>query len=668
MSAVDGVATLLAPAHAAERERHAGRLRFVLPSGGDPLAAELVGLLAAVACDLGAAADVTLDAFPEPDRPDDVYVLAAHPLPPLAPAHGTPAPERLRRTIALCTEPPDSPSFEPAAHHACQAALALHIDRRGCQQLREHGIAAHHLQLGYSFRLDRWRGEGDRRPIDVLHIGARDALREPTIGGWAATLWRHRSRFVLPLTLDTPTAELAGLLPEGTLGALSGASTLLYLHHRDRTHFPWPLAMAAIANGCVLVCEHALDADPLRAGVHYVSGAGEELAQLAASLLSDDERRREIRRSAYELVQRELPLAHSVAQLLELAAGLRGGAPGASPSSPSEGEQPNGIQPLTPPPSPPLAVPAAAAGTGGDPVVAEQLRAIAASLGRLSGETRDLRRRLERIEHRLSSSTPVDAPHVLYESDTFAGAAPRVSVIVSLYGYEHEVGECLASVAASQFTDLEVLVLDDASPDGSPAAALAALQAHPRMPSQLLAHRVNHGVGRARNALIECARGELVFVLDADNLIFPSTLERLVEALERDRDASFAYPILVAQRDWRPVEVFNTWPWNPRRLVQANYIDAMALIRRGALAEVGGYVEDSRIGSEDHDLWCQMAERGMRGVLVPELLAVYRLQDHSKLRTYGGSQHTHALSLIRARAPELIRMLSAEEEALPANR
>ncbi len=652
MSDADGRLTATVTASACAGERHPGRLRFVVPSGGEPLVSELIELIAAVANDLGAAADVVLDVFPESD-PRDVYVVA-HELFERAPGRGNPAPEQLRRTIALCTEPPDSGSFELAVHHAHQVALTLHTNRRGCEQLEQRGIACRHLQLGYSFRWDRWRGEDGPRPVDVLHIGARDALREPAIGGWAPTLWRHRSRFVLPPTLSEPTAELAGLLPEGTPAALSAARTLLCLHHRERTSFPWPLALAAIANGCVLVCEHSLDAEPLRAGVHYVSGTGEELAQLATRLLGDERRRREIQRNAYELVRRELPLARSVAHLLELAANLR--------------ERPPGMKPLSGPMSPPQSVPSAVSAAGHDPVVADQLRAISASLGRLSGETRDLRRRLERIEHRMNSSAPPDAPRVVYESDTFAGAAARVSVIVSLYAYEHEVGECLASVAASQLTDLEVLVLDDASPDRSLAAARAALEAHPRMPSLLLAHHVNQGVGRVRNALIERARGELVFVLDADNLIFPSTLDRLVEALELDPDASFAYPMLVAQRDWRPVEVFNAWPWNPRRLVQANYIDAMALIRRAALAEVGGYVEDSRIGSEDHDLWCQMAERGMRGVLAPELLAVYRIQAHSKLRTYGGSQHTHTLSVIRSRAPELIRRLVDEDEALAANK
>jgi GT2 family glycosyltransferase len=637
-----------APAERTTGLTTAFRLRFLLSSRGNPLLAELIALIASVAADLGVANDVVMDAYPEPD-PRDVYVIVPHELFELAPGRGGPEPAQLQRTIALCTEPPDSPSFDLAAHYAHQAAVALHTHRSGCEQLERCGIRTERFQLGYSSRWDLWGAQDGAREIDVLHIGARDAWREDQIAGWAPTLWRHRCRFVLPRTLDEPNAQLAGLLPGGALPALRSARIVLNLHRRHRTHFEWPLALAAIANGCVLVSEHAVDAEPLVPGVHYLSGAGGELARLAGELLEDEERLREMQRSAYELARRELPLARSVARLLELAASLR---------PPDQTRQP------PPPLSPPLPFDS---GQRSDPAVAAQLSAIVGSLARLGHETLDLRRRLERIEHRMSSTEPVDEPRQAHRSETFLSASPRVSVIVSLYEYEHEVRECLASVAASEFTDFELLVLDDASRDGSLAAAHETLAAHPAIPALLLEHRVNQGVGRVRNALIEHARGELVFVLDADNLIFPSTLQRLVAALDRDRGASFAYPMLVAHRDRRPVDVFNAWPWDPRELVRANYIDALALIRRDALLDHGGYIEDLRIGSEDHDLWCQMAERGRYGVLVAELLAVYRIQAHSKLRTFGGSQNEHALSRIRARAPGLMRRLAEEDEAPAAD-
>jgi hypothetical protein len=623
------------------------RLRFLLAGHGDPFLAELIELIAGVVSDLGVASDTVLDAYPEPD-PDDVYVLAPHEFFELAPNHGASEPAQLRRTIALCTEPPDGVSFDIAAHYASQCGAALHVQRSGCEQLNQLSIPAEHFQLGYSPRWDGWLGEDRPRSVDVLHLGARDAWREQTIAGWAPTLWRHRCRFILPQTLSERSAQLTGLLPEGRLQALSSARILLKLHHRNGKYFEWPLAAAAIANGCVVVSEDSIDAEPLQPGTHYLSGGGGDLAQLADRLLQDENRLHNIQTSAYELARGALSLEHSVERLLDLAAGLL--------------ERPIGESwSLSPSPPPP---PLPSKGAQGDPMLASQLSSIAGSLKRLSHETLDLRRRLERIEYRMGSPEPVDEPLPVHQSETFAAARPRVSVIVPLYEYEHEVRECLASVAASEGVNFELLVLDDASGDDSVSAARETIAAHPAIAAQLLRHPVNRGLARARNALIARARGEFVFILDADNLIFPSALRRLVTTLERDTAASFAYPIQVAYRDWRPADVINTWPWDPHQLVQANYIDAMALIRREILVEHGGYVEDPRIGnSEDHDLWCQMAERGQYGVLVPELLAVYRVQAHSKLRTLGGSENTQTLSLIRSRVPGLMRRLVAEDEA-----
>jgi hypothetical protein len=615
------------------------RLRFVVASRGDPLLSESIALIADVASDLGVASDIVLDAYPEPDA-ESIYVVVPHELFELVPDRGAPAPAQLQRTIALCSAPPGETEFHISAHYAQQTGAAMHLQRGGCEELQRLGIAAEHFQFGYSPRWDRWRGQQDTRGVDVLHIGARDDWRERTIAGWAPALWRHRCRFVLPQTLRERSRQLDGLLPDGRLQALREARVLLYLHHRTRRYLEWPSALAAIANGCVLVSECLLDAGPLRAGEHYLSGPAEQMPQLAAELLADESRLRELREGAHRFVCEQLPLANAVRRLLDIAARLE--------------RRPAG-DPWPLAPSPPVAVSGDAASEG---ALAAQLGGIAGSLKRLSHETLDLRRRLERIEHRMTSRESLEEPIGVYESESFLGARPRISVIVSLYEYEYEVRESLASVAASELSDFELLILDDASRDASLAVAREALAAHPHVPSQLLRHLVNRGVARTRNALIERARGEFVFVLDADNLIFPSALQRLLAALERDPEASFAYPIQVAHRELRAVDVFNAWPWDPRQLVQANYIDAMALIRRDVLTAHGGYVEDPRIGnSEDHDLWCRMAEREQYGVLVPEMLAVYRVQEHSKLRAVGGAETGQTLSLIRARVPNLIRRL-----------
>src|SRR5207247_10391039 len=163
-------------------------------------------------------------------------------------------------------------------------------------------------------------------------------------------------------------------------------------------------------------------------------------------------------------------------------------------------------------------------------------------------------------------------------------------------------------------------------------AGQAFMDEHPWFPALLARHAVNCGLGRARNALVERARGEFVFMLDADNEIYPATLGRLVAALEADPEAMFAYPILAVFEAGEPADLLSAQAWDPEMLGYENYIDAMSLIRRQDLRDIGGYAEDPRlVGWEDYDLWCRVAESGRYGVHLPEILAGYRGTAHSMI-------------------------------------
>jgi glycosyltransferase involved in cell wall biosynthesis len=229
-----------------------------------------------------------------------------------------------------------------------------------------------------------------------------------------------------------------------------------------------------------------------------------------------------------------------------------------------------------------------------------------------------------------------------------------VSIAVTLYNYEREVLRALRSVAASQFADYEVLIVDDASTDASLAGVVEFASDHPWMALSVRHSRCNRGLGASRNALIDNARGEFLFVLDADNTIYPTALGRLVEALDRDPGASFSYPMLAVTRADDPVDLLSHRAWDPEGFRGGNYIDAMALIRLDDLITFGGYTENVRLtGWEDFDLWCRCAEAGGRGRLVPEVLAEYRQTSHSMLATIQ-TDVTVAWSVMHARFPSLV--------------
>jgi CDP-glycerol glycerophosphotransferase len=105
----------------------------------------------------------------------------------------------------------------------------------------------------------------------------------------------------------------------------------------------------------------------------------------------------------------------------------------------------------------------------------------------------------------------------------------RISVVVPIYNVELYLRECLESIAAQTERDLEVVMVDDGSPDGSAAIAEEFADADGRF---RLVRQANAGLGGARNTGIRVATGELLFFVDSDDTLPPDSIERLRSALD----------------------------------------------------------------------------------------------------------------------------------------
>jgi hypothetical protein len=244
----------------------------------------------------------------------------------------------------------------------------------------------------------------------------------------------------------------------------------------------------------------------------------------------------------------------------------------------------------------------------------------------------EVSRRLERIEHSSSSGGAPSNVEIVERSPAWHGARPRVSVVTALYNHADSVGAALDSVVGGRYRAFELIVVDDGSTDASRQAVREWMARNPQTPALLLRHPFNRGLPSSRNSAIAFARGEHVFVLDSDNEVYPHCLERLVGVLDDDPRAAFAYGILETFDENGPRGLIGFLGWDPERLRQHNYIDAMALIRRSVLREVGGFTTDLRLyGWEDYDLWCKLADRGMHAAHVKEIVGRYRASAGSMI-------------------------------------
>ena len=109
-------------------------------------------------------------------------------------------------------------------------------------------------------------------------------------------------------------------------------------------------------------------------------------------------------------------------------------------------------------------------------------------------------------------------------------SAPVVSVVVPIYKVARYLGPCVDSILAQSLREIEVILVDDGSPDACPALCDACAARDSRV---RVFHQENRGAGPARNAGLAAARGEYVIFLDADDLYEPQMLERMVARAEK---------------------------------------------------------------------------------------------------------------------------------------
>lgn len=104
----------------------------------------------------------------------------------------------------------------------------------------------------------------------------------------------------------------------------------------------------------------------------------------------------------------------------------------------------------------------------------------------------------------------------------------KVSIIIPIYNVEKFLDECVRSVLNQTYTNLEIILVDDGSPDRCPIMC----DEYAKQDSRIkVIHQINGGLSAARNSGMEIATGEYVYFLDSDDKIFPYAIETMVDRI-----------------------------------------------------------------------------------------------------------------------------------------
>ena len=109
---------------------------------------------------------------------------------------------------------------------------------------------------------------------------------------------------------------------------------------------------------------------------------------------------------------------------------------------------------------------------------------------------------------------------------------PLISIVVPVYGVEQYITNVVRSMCKQTFTDYEIVLVDDKSPDKSIELAEKELQKH-TVQYQII-RQENQGVSVARNTGIQSAQGQWIICIDSDDELHPQTLEILAKAIAQE--------------------------------------------------------------------------------------------------------------------------------------
>ena len=210
-----------------------------------------------------------------------------------------------------------------------------------------------------------------------------------------------------------------------------------------------------------------------------------------------------------------------------------------------------------------------------------------------------------------------------------AKSAPLLSVIIPCYKQAHFLTEAIESVVAQTFSDWEIIIVNDGSPDNTSEVARQLIAKYPGKEIRLL-EKPNGGLPGARNAGIRASQGKYLLPLDADDKIKPTLLAKLVPILDKQPKVGFAYTHI--QHFGALQTEFPLPDFDRATLVNKDNIACVcALVRRSAWAQVGGYNEAMREGYEDWDFWVGCVEQGWDGYCLHEPLFLYRKSGQTML-------------------------------------
>lgn len=221
-----------------------------------------------------------------------------------------------------------------------------------------------------------------------------------------------------------------------------------------------------------------------------------------------------------------------------------------------------------------------------------------------------------------------------------------ISVIIPSFNQQEYLSDCIESVLEQDIQG-ELIIIDDGSEDESLKIAKKYEAERPGIVRVI--SQSNRGLASARNTGIMNSRYPLFLPLDADDMLLPNTITKLLQ-LWKDSNADFVSPSFKTFGTMNDQVILMKDPkLEDFRL--GNRIGYCSLFNKQKVAEVGGYNTKMIWGYEDMELTCNLLARGNKLTTTSEILWLYRTKEQSMI-TEAVKHHQELLDIINKSVPE----------------
>jgi glycosyltransferase involved in cell wall biosynthesis len=206
---------------------------------------------------------------------------------------------------------------------------------------------------------------------------------------------------------------------------------------------------------------------------------------------------------------------------------------------------------------------------------------------------------------------------------------PIFSIIIPCYNQAKYLKECVDSVSAQTFSDFEILLIDDGSPDNTRDVALELSNLENRL--QYL-HKPNGGLSSARNFGIAHSKGTYLVFLDSDDSIKPDFLAASYAKLSGDTD------ITVTGYSYfnDSLSIHHTVLYDEnisfKHIIGGNICPPVSIAIKKSFLDSVDLFDETLNSAEDWDLWIRFFKAGATLAIINQDLANYRVHEHSMSR------------------------------------